>query len=263
MLIDGIDVYGLFTGSEANGEFNVWFETGEGYHSFTLSGVNLDNIERYDEIIRTMKINAEDKTGNKYTPLREVLDFLKPKSPVALDEINVPGNMENTGDIFRCYFGKMDFDLWFPGKITGYKYGLNTTWGEEKLTADHNSVNNTVAPYEENFFACLNSPRDETGYNISCTFYLTYGDNTPMKEMVEEYVRVYSSYTDAFPMKYEKAGVVTVSDGTDLGVIIESEGKQAVILGKNQDYLFRYVITAPTSEKLMELCSIIYNFKTN
>ncbi|MCD7938054.1 MAG: hypothetical protein LUG98_14455 [Tannerellaceae bacterium] len=256
LIIDGIEAEGRFYGSRESGDLHIWFETEEGYHSFTISGLHPGNISSYDPILSGIKINSGCKRKGNYLPLSELLDF-KPKSPIYLDTIDLPHVTDViASEGFSCYFPVMDIHVWLPDKPEDYQYGVNTTWGEFPLENNGMLVEVDFPPGEEHTFLHIRSTYREQGVNIGCTFYPAYGNDDSIEEMTKEYVRNLAGFTDAYPMTYDKATVFKEKDGTEVGVIIQNDQTFAILLVRNEEYICHYQITDPTKEKLMRLVAL-------
>jgi len=256
IFIDGIEVPCSYYGSPDNLSIDTWFETENGYYSFSAFNITIDNLPDYDRLFNNIKINSEIQRSKKAIQdkarLLSVIP-VKKKKAIELDKLVFTGK----GDIevFKCKLSTVGATLWLPGKLSAYKYGLNRTFGKNILELDSESSVN-LAPNYDNMFVNIYNGGEK--YQVSCTLYLRYGDKATIEDVVKDQVRSRPDITTW--SKVNKAGVIKAKDGSEWGVIIQDDGKTAWIHGQNSEYTVFLTVTGDNTEAIQDFCPLIYNF---
>ncbi|WP_163266336.1 hypothetical protein [Dysgonomonas sp. 216] len=256
IFFDGIKAEACYYGTPDIQNLDSWFETEQGYYSFSVSNITVDNIDAYNKLLSSIKItdNAarNKKTKEKQKPLSSALS-LKAKTPVQLDKLTIP--KQSDIQLFKCNLSTIGATLWLPGTASDYKYGINTSWGEEPLRLDINSSTN-IAPDFENMYVYI---RGGTNYDVGCTLYLRYGSKYSMDEFIKDCIRARTTVI-AWD-KFDKAGVIKADDGSEWGIAFEKNNTSAWIYGQNNEYLIMMTVKAASEAELLKFCSALHKAK--
>ena len=255
IVIDGIKGKAIYYGAPSCPSAEVFFEKNGIYYSFSLFNITEKNINGFDKIFSSIKIEGDGRRIAKYyvdSPISSIIK-VEPMPKVAIEDLIY--SKKSTLESFSCRLETMGMTLILPGNPSEYTYGLDTNWGEDVLQLGKNNQTD-LAPSPDAYFVAIRSKGQQCSADL--TLYMNYGIPFSAEDVATE-IKIGENQVKS-RQPYKTIGIVTAKDKSKWVVAIEESGTKALILGGNKDYNIYYTLEAQSSETVDALLGLINNF---